>query len=155
MKSLSMQKRLAADLLKVGESRVLLDDSKLTELGEAITREDIKGLIVKGYIRVKPKIGVSRGRAKKVHEQKKKGRQKGPGSRKGAKKARTPKKRAWINKIRPQRKLLQSLKTGETVDNKQFRKLYNLAKGGFFRSRRHLKLYVSKLIGLKKKGDDK
>jgi len=149
MKSLVMQKRLAADLLKCGESRVLLNKDKAAEIGEAITREDIKALIVKGYITAKPKAGVSRSRAKKLHEQQKKGRRKGPGSRKGAKKARTPKKRAWINRIRPQRRVLHSMKEGETVTNEQYRKLYRLAKGGFFRSRRHLKLYASKIIGKK------
>jgi len=142
-----MQKRLASDLLKVGKSRIVFNSDKIKEIKEAITREDIKGLIVKGYISVKKKKGVSRARAKKLHEQRKKGRRKGQGSRKGTKTARTPKKRAWINRIRPQRAFLKLLKEKDKITHKQFRKLYKLAKGGFFRSRRHLKLYLSKITG--------
>lgn len=147
MSNLKMQRRLASDLLKTGENKVLFREDMLNEIKEAITREDIKALINRGAISAKPKRGVSRARAKKVHEQQKKGRMKGPGKRKGAKKARTPKKRAWINKIRPQREFLSLLKEKDHVDNTQYRKLYRLAKAGFFRSRRHLKLYTKKLTG--------
>ncbi len=142
-----MQRRLASELLKVGKTRIVFDSDKLKEIKEAITREDVRGLIIKGIISVKKKKGVSRARAKKLHEQRKKGRRKGQGSRKGTKTARTPKKRAWINRIRPQRSFLKLLKEKGKITNAQFRKLYRLAKGGFFRSRRHLKLYASKLTG--------
>jgi len=147
MKSLSMQRRLASDLLKAGENRVVFNVEMLAEIKEAITREDIKSLISKGAISAKPKRGVSRARAKVLHEQRKKGRRRGGGKRKGGQKARTPKKRAWINKIRPQREFLVLLKENKRVNNTQYRKLYRLAKAGFFRSRRHLKLYASKLTG--------
>jgi large subunit ribosomal protein L19e len=147
MKKLDMQKRLASDLLKAGKSRVRFRQEMLDEVKEAITREDIKSLISKGAIIALPKKGVSRGRAKALHEQRKKGRRKGHGKRKGAKKARTPKKRAWINKIRPQRTFLRLLKEKKRLTNTQFRKLYRLAKAGYFRSRRHLKLYTTKLTG--------
>jgi large subunit ribosomal protein L19e len=137
---------LASELLKTGENRIVFkDDSK--EVSEAITREDVRVLIKKGLITVKPKKGVSRARAKKLHEQRKKGRRKGQGKRKGAKRARTPKKRAWINKIRPQRRFLKMLKDKEKISNTLYRKLYRLAKAGFFRSTRHLKLYASKRRG--------
>ena len=147
MKSLSMQRRLASDLLKAGENRVVFNVEMLDEIKEAITREDIKSLISKGAISAKKKKGVSRARAKILHEQRKKGRRKGVGKRKGAQKARTPKKRAWINKIRPQREFLVVLKEKKRVNNTQYRKLYRLAKAGYFRSKRHLKLYTSKLTG--------
>ena len=147
--NLSTQRRLAADLLNAGESRIVFRPDKLKEISEAITREDIRSLIKKKYITVKAKKGVSRARAKKLHEQRKKGRRKGPGSRKGSKNSRYPKKRRWINKIRPQRRFLKLLKEKAKVTTKQFRKLYRLAKAGFFRSRRHLKLYAAKLTGEK------
>ncbi len=142
-----MQRRLASDLLKAGKSRIKFKEGSITEIKEAITREDVKNLISKGVITVKKKKGVSRGRAKKVHEQRKKGRKRGFGKRKGTKKSRTPKKRSWINKIRPQRAFLKLLKEGGKITNAHYRKLYRLAKAGFFRSRRHLKLYTSKLTG--------
>lgn len=147
MKSLKMQRRLASELLKTGKNKIVFNEEMLEEVQEAITREDIRVLIKKGAIKAKPKKGVSRARARKTHEQRKKGRRKGQGKRKGRKNARTPKKRAWINKIRPQRALLQMLKKKGRINNTQFRKLYRLTKAGFFRSRRHLKLYASKMTG--------
>ena len=146
---MKMQRRLASDLLKAGKSRVVFKESMLKDIKEAITREDIRSLISKNAITVKKKKGVSRSRAKKLHEQQKKGRRIGAGKRKGTKNSRTPKKRAWINKIRPQRAFLKVLKNNSRVTNTQFRKLYRLAKAGFFRSKRHLKLYTSKLTGEK------
>ncbi len=145
--NLTTQKRLAGEILKAGVSRVIFRKDKLKEISEAITREDIRSLIKKGYIKVKPKQGVSRARAKKIHEQRKKGRRRGPGHRKGGKYSRYPKKRRWINKIRIQRRFLKLLKEKNIIDTKQYRKLYRLAKGGFFRSKRHLKLYTKKLTG--------
>lgn len=146
---MKMQKRLASKILKVGASRIIVQPDKTKDIKEAITRDDVKLLIKKGIISVKPKKGVSRARAKKIHSQKKKGRKKGAGMKIGRKTARNPSKRAWINKIRPQRALLKVLKEGKKVSNEQFRKLYGLAKAGFFRSTRHLKIYVSKMKGEK------
>lgn len=149
MSGLDMQKRLAADILGCGENKVVFKEESLKEIKEAITRDDIKSLIVKGFISAKKTTGVSRARARKHHVQKKKGRAKGLGKRKGTKNARTPKKESWMNRIRPQREFIRMLKEKEKITNAQFRKLYLLAKGGFFRSRRHLKLHVSKMTGAK------
>ena len=147
MKSLSMQKRLASEILKAGKSRVRFVEDRLDEVKEAITREDIKSLINKGAITVVKKKGVSRSRVKKHHLQKKKGRRSGPGKRKGTKKARNPKKKVWINKIRPQRRLIKDLKKKGRLTTRRLRKLYNLSKGGFFRSKKHLRLYIKKKYG--------
>jgi len=149
---LQSQKRLAATILKISPYRVWIDPEKLTEVKEAITKEDIRSLIKDKIIRKKPKVGVSRGRARKKAVQKKKGRRKGAGSRKGKTTARLPRKKSWINKIRAQRKLLQSLKEKEKISTKNYNIIRKRMKGGFFRSRRHLKLYLSnnKLIKEKK-----
>lgn len=79
---------------------------------------------------------------KEVQEQKRKGKRKGPGSRKGAKGARTPKKEKWMNTIRPLRKMLKELRENEKIERSAYRKLYRMAKGGAFRSRNHMKLYM-------------
>ncbi|PLW79574.1 50S ribosomal protein L19e [Candidatus Woesearchaeota archaeon] len=140
---LNNQKKLAAKIFKGSPKRVTLDTSKLDQIKEAITKFDIKGLISNGVITERPKRGVSRARARKAQEQRKKGRQSGPGSRSGKKTARVPKKEAWMNKIRLQRSFLQELKEKELVEPKVFRDLYRKAKGGFFRSRRHIKIYMT------------
>lgn len=143
--SIGLQRRLAADIMKVGESRVWIDPESLEEVSKAITRADVKGLIVRNVIQAKPKQGVSRGRAKARHEQRLKGRRKGQGKRRGTAKARSPKKIAWMNKIRPLRRLLKTMKIKGTVTNQEYRKLYQLATGNFFRNYNHLKSHVEKM----------
>lgn len=139
---LSLQKKLAAKAFKVSPKRVKLDPKRGEDIKEGITKSDMRGLFSDGAISVLQKKGVSRARANKILKQKAKGRRKGVGSRKGKKTAISPKKDTWMNKIRSQRKLLRSFKEGGLVDTKTFRDLYNKAKGGFFRSRKHIKLYV-------------
>ncbi|OYT42347.1 MAG: 50S ribosomal protein L19e [Candidatus Aenigmarchaeota archaeon ex4484_224] len=129
----SLQKKLAAEILKVGKSRIWLDPTKLDEIKKAVTRKDIKKLISKGYIKVLP--------AKK-NKRKKEKKRKGPGSRKGSQFAKISKKRVWINTIRPIRRYLRELKASGKIDNKTYRKLLALAKGGMFRSRTHVKIYL-------------
>ena len=63
---LSTQKRLAADVLKVGMSRVWIDPDFEDEVSLAITRDDIRRLIDEGAIQKKRTIGVSRGRARHI-----------------------------------------------------------------------------------------
>ena len=139
---LKLQKRLAKQVTKKGGKRVKLDPAVASDLKDAITKADIRAMVSEGLISVKPASGVSRSRERKRHEQRKKGRQKGHGKRKGKKTARTPRKRSWINKIRPQRELLSQLKDKKIIDPKTYRMLYLKAKGGFFRSKRHLMLYT-------------
>jgi large subunit ribosomal protein L19e len=139
---LKIQKRLAADILKCSESRIRFDEERLDEIKESITKIDIKSLIKDKAIFSLPKKGVSRVRARKIQIQKSKGKKKGTGKRKGKKTARAPRKQTWINKIRAQRILIKNLKESEIIDREVYRKLYKKAQGGFFRSRRHIKLYI-------------
>ena len=94
--NLTTQKRLAASILKVGLNRVWIDPERIEEVSMAITRDGVKQLINDGAIKAKPQKGISSYRSKKIKEQKAKGKRKGRGSVKGAKKARTPKKKAWM-----------------------------------------------------------
>ena len=124
------------------EKRVLFDSDRLADIKEAITKIDIKGLIKDKAISKKPVKSVSRGRARAQKRQKSSGRRKGHGSRKGKENARTPRKALWINQIRAQRDLLKRLKQKGSITKGVYRSLYEKAKGGFFRSRNHLKLYI-------------
>lgn len=137
------QKRLAADVLKCSKKRVRLDNSKLSEIKESITKADLRGLIIDGTISKLQKKGSSRIRARKIKLQKTKGRQKGHGSRKGKKGARTSSKKVWINKVRKQREFLKSLKLKGMLSSEIYRQLYMKIKGGYFRSLRHLKLFIT------------
>ncbi len=138
---LTVQKRLAASLFKCSQKRVWFDEDSLADIKEAITKQDIKALIIQGAIRLKPENAPSKGRVRHQKSQKSKGLRKGRGSRKGVSTARLPKKDAWMSKIRPQRDLLKKLREKELITKTNYRKLYLKAKGGFFRSTRHIKLY--------------
>ena len=129
----SLQKKLAAKILKVGVSRIWLDPSKKKEIEEAITKADVRKLIEKGFIKVLKE---------KIRRKEKKRRRRGPGSRKGGKYAIVSKKRRWINTVRPLRRMLKELKESGKIDNTTYRKLRKLVKGGVFRSRSHLLIYL-------------
>jgi large subunit ribosomal protein L19e len=139
---ISTQRRIASDVLDCGIDRVWIDPENLDKVKFAITKDDIRALIKDGIIVKKQKKGISSGRTKKLMEQKRKGKRKGQGSRKGAKGARTPKKRKWINTIRPLRSMLKELREDESIEVSSYRKLYRMAKGGAFRSKNHMRLYM-------------
>lgn len=140
--NLTTQKRLAADILKVGENRVWIDPERLEEVSRAITRESVKQLINNKAILAKPKTGISSYRSKKIAEQKKKGRRKGHGSTKGAKGAKNPKKEAWMTTIRALRTDLKDMRDNREINKTTYRKLYKMAKGGAFRSKSYMKTYA-------------
>jgi large subunit ribosomal protein L19e len=143
MKNLDFQKKIASSVLKCSPKRIVLDSDELESIKEAITRSDVKSLISEGTISKKQKKGVSRARANVIKKQKAKGQRKGHGSRKGKATARTPKKETWMKKIRSQRELIKELKDSKLIDNKVYRNIYLKSKGGFFRSKRHIKLYLN------------
>ena len=140
--NLSNKKRIASQVMKCGTHKVKFDITSLQSIKEAITKSDIRALVKDKIIKKKPDTGVSRSRARKTLKQKRKGRRSGQGRRSGTHKARLPKKREWMNKIRAIRDLLKTLRTKEVIDAKAYRLLYRKAKGGYFRSRRHIKLYI-------------
>ncbi|MEF8848015.1 MAG: 50S ribosomal protein L19e [Candidatus Thermoplasmatota archaeon] len=140
MTNLKNQRRMAAQLLKCGKNRIWMDPDRIEEIGKAVTKDDIRVLINGNAIKAKQKKGISRGRKKYIKSQKKKGRRRGPGSIKGKKHARLPKKERWIKTIRPLRKFLRTLRDEEKISRSNYRKYYRKAKGGEFRSKHHLKI---------------
>jgi len=136
------QRRLAAEVLKCGENRVWMDPEQLEEISKAVTRRDIRNLIKHGLIKARKIRGNSRGRIRKRMIQKKKGRRRGHGSRKGKATARLPRKRAWIKTIRPIRAYLRELRDKGLIDRKTYRLYYRRAKGGQFRSKAHVRMHL-------------
>lgn len=149
---LDVQRRIAADILKCGRNRVRFDPEELDEIKEAITKSDVRVLINNGTITKKRLNSTSRFWARKIREQKRFGRQKGIGSRKGKKTARLPPKRKWINSIRLQRNFIKSLRDNQSITSGIYHELYSKSKGGFFRSLRHLKTYSQERGILKNEG---
>ncbi|MDG6218645.1 MAG: 50S ribosomal protein L19e [Candidatus Thermoplasmatota archaeon] len=142
MTDLRNQRRMAASLLKCGENRVWMDQDRLDEIAQAVTKNDIRVLINGGAIESKQKKGISRGRKRYVLKQKQKGRRRGFGSRKGAQYARFPRKQRWIKTIRPLRSLLKELRDDGSITSSSYRRYYLKSKGGEFRSQRHLKTHL-------------
>jgi len=137
--SLVSQKRLAADLLKVGTTRVWVDPEDVDRVSSAITREEIRKLIHEGSIKKLPKTGISRGRKRTRREELLAGRHKGPGSTKGSPGLG---KSMWVARIRSVRGRLRTLRDKRFITTQTYRKLSMMAKGGTFRSAAHLNEYI-------------
>jgi large subunit ribosomal protein L19e len=150
MSDLFNQRRLASKVLECGLDRVWLNPEALEEITSAITREDIRGLIEKGTIKIKPVRGISRGRARALAAKRNYGHCKGQGSRKGKKGARTSKKEQWIKKIRALRRRLKELRAEGMLDKSVYCRLYRKAKGGEYRSVSHLNSHLGSEKMLKK-----
>ncbi len=128
-------KRVASRILKVGISRIKINaktKEEREELEKAATGKDVYKLIEKGIIVVRDEFLKMKKERNKKHV------------RKGGKYSIVDKKRRWINKIRPIRRLLKQLKEKGKIDNRTYWMLYRLAKGGYFENRSHLMLYLQK-----------
>ena len=136
------KKKLAAKILNVSPKKVVFSPEALDDIQKAITRSDMRGLIAVGKIS-KAKVNQhSRSGARKVAGQKSKGRQRGKGSRKGSKHSIVTRKEKWIALIRAQRELLKELHVKKLLSTVNYRMLYTKSKGGYFRNKRHIKLYL-------------
>lgn len=133
--NLRSKRRLAADVLGVGEDRIILDPEAQDLIQDAITRSTIRGLTGMGGIRVAPVRGLSRGRARTKHE---KGKSRGHGSFRGAKTSRTSRKSLWVTKVRALRWRLKVARDRNEITKDQYRKLYRQVKGGQVRGVKHL-----------------
>ncbi len=137
------KKRLAASVLGTAASKVRFAADASADIEKAITRSDIRGLVAVGKIY---KAGVneqSRGRARKLAAQKRKGRRKNRGSKEGSHFAAVPRKEQWMLRIRTQRNFIRELREKNLVSTQNYRVLYNMCKGGYFRNKRHIKLYLA------------
>ena len=137
------KKRLAGSILKVSPKKVRFSVEALEDIKKAITRADIRGLIAIGKIEKTKPNHHSRAGARKIATQKRKGRQKGRGSKEGKKYSVLKKKTVWMTKIRTQRKFIKELREKDLITVKDYRALYRKSKGGYFRNKRHIKLFLS------------
>ncbi len=108
----------------------------------AITRDEIRRFINSGVIRVLPEKGVSRSRARLLHEKRKKGRKRGPGGRSGKETARQSDKEDWMARVRAIREALRGLKAKRALTKSVYRELYLRAKGGAFKDPSSLKEFI-------------
>jgi large subunit ribosomal protein L19e len=142
MTDLKSQRRLAAQVLKIGQNRVWINPEKTDDVEAAITRDEVRRLIHEGTIRASAEKGISRGRARVLHEKRKKRRRSGPGCRTGSSHARVSQKEAWMKRIRALRKRIRTLKAKKIIPENAYQKLYRMAGSGRFESVADLERYL-------------
>lgn len=135
---LTQIKKIAAKILKTGQTKIWINPEKTKEVKEAMTKEDIKKLIKEKIILKRKDNEQSRGRARILKEKKKKGRKTGKGKKTGTKKARTNKKTTWIKNVRAQRKTLKKMKEEGTETEITYRQIYKRIKGGYFKGKKYI-----------------
>ncbi len=124
-------RRLAADILGVGENRIRIASTNMKEVLSAMRRSDVRALIDKGIVKAAPVKGR---RKKKGKKRKSEGRRRGKSS--------IHTKKEWMKKVRAQRKLLKSLVSLGAVKRENKRAIYMKIKSGIFKNKRAMLTYL-------------
>jgi large subunit ribosomal protein L19e len=139
-------KAMAGKILKKSKHKLILDLDKLESnkkmISDAITKDDARQIIVDGVVKKKTNTGHSRGNARILLAKKKLKRKRGPGKRKGTKKARATKSDHNL-KVRALRKKLRELKKENKLNEKNYNNLYLKIKGNYFKGKKHLEEYIN------------
>lgn len=133
--NLRSKRRMAAETLGVGKDRIIMTPEAQDLIQDAITRSTIRGLRGMGGIKVAPKKGVSRGRARQRHA---KGKSRSQGSFRGTKGSRRPRKEIWVAKVRALRWRLKVAREHNDISKDLYKSLYRQVKGGQVRDVKHL-----------------
>jgi len=152
--SIQAAKRMASRILKAGESRIWFDPEHLEDIDKAITKDDVRILVRKRYIKAEKIKGVPRTRGKMHADRKRKGRASGFGKRKGTFEARVYRKGVWMARVRSQRKLLRELKDQGMIIT-GYRETYQKIKGGEIKDKSHLRIFLKERGFIKEKSEKK
>ena len=128
--NLSMKKRLAARTLKVGKERIVFIESRLNDIKEAITKQDIRDLKEDGAIIIKN----VKGRKTKT---KKKSRS--PGN---IRKKVNKRKQEYVKATRKQRAYVKEMEKKEIVSKEEYKDIKKKIRNRIFRSKSHLREYI-------------
>jgi len=142
--NLKAKKRLVARVTGVGIHRIRFDTDHLTDIADAITRENIRSLITANTITIKSFTGTSKGRAQTKKAQRNK-RGTTQGSKQGTKGARVGKKTVYVAKVRALRRLLKIAKDRKDLTNPEFWTLYKKVGGNTVRNKAHLRTLMDEL----------
>ncbi|MBS3080702.1 50S ribosomal protein L19e [Candidatus Pacearchaeota archaeon] len=129
--NLAKKKLLAAKILKVGKNRVAFSPDSLSEIKEAITKQDIKNLYDEAKITIKP----VKGRRKII----KRMRRRGPGK---IKKKIKKRKQLYVKLTRKLRGYLKELKNKNMISKDVYWELRKKIRAKSFKSKAHIKEYL-------------
>lgn len=139
-------KNIAVKITHKGINKIKFKPDALEEINKALTREDVKKLIKDGNIIIQEDKHNISFHSKVLKHKRKQGRSRGPGKKKGTKKARGV--ISYKKKIRAQRRILRSLKQEKIIDNDLFKSFNRLVRGNIFTTK------ISLLNHIKNKGVD-
>ena len=140
--SMNTVRRMASSILGMGQSKIRFSPAAAQKASEALTRDDVRGLIDEGSIGFMMPNGTSRARARIKKDQQRAGRRSGRGSKKGTKYSKVSQKDQWIAQVRAQRGLLKRLTTEGKLEPKYYRKVYLMIKGNAFKSKANIQTYL-------------
>jgi large subunit ribosomal protein L19e len=126
--NLKKKKVLASKSLGVGVGRVILNNSRLADIKEAITRQDMRDLLADGAISIREIKG-------RAHKEKRKTRRRAGSVRMKIK----PGKREYVILTRKFRRHLNELRKQEKLSAEQFTRLRKEIKARAFKSLAQLK----------------
>ena len=138
--NLRAKKRLVSRVTGVGIHRIRFDSDHLEDIADAITRENVRGLITANTITFKPIVGTSRGRAQQK-KCKKQNVEKKPAPNKAEK------AQEWAkNKLMSKRSALLRYLLGGELPNEEFWKLYKMTRGNTVRNKAHLRSLMAEVL---------
>jgi len=141
--AISTVRRMASALKKAGESRIWIDPQRMEDVQKAVTKDDVRGLIRQGIIKVERKKGVSRAIGRLHDAKRRKGGRHGFSKRRGTHGARAGGKAEWLLRVRAQRKMLKALREkGRIASNAAYRETYLKIKGGAFPDRARVMMFL-------------
>ena len=132
--NLRKKKSLAIRTLKVGKERIVFLQSRLDEIKEAITKQDIRDLQKEGAILVKEIKG-----RKKI---KRKSKKRGPGK---IKKKVNKRKQEYVIMTRKLRRYVAEMKKQGKLSPEEIKDIRNKIRNRIFKSKAHLKTYIGGL----------
>lgn len=125
---LENKKELASRALDVGKGRIAFNQERLSEIKEAITKQDMKDLKEAGAIMIKEKKG------RKTNVKRKTRRRAG-----SVKKKVNTSKQDYVQRTRKLRAHLANLKKRNLITNDQFKQVRKEIRSSNFRSLAHMK----------------
>ena len=128
--NISKKKELAKRTLKVGKGRIVFLESRLDEIKEAITKQDIRDLKMEGAIIIKNIKG-----RRKVKKNKKK-------SVGNVRKKVNTRKRDYVIMTRKLRKYVSEIKKQGIISKKEESEIRKKIRNKMFRSKAHLREHI-------------